>query len=60
MEFGDLSFQPEAFGGPVDWDAQSAYLTWNRRTAQQFSAGQFPILTQERLADFHTFSTSSQ
>ena len=50
-----LQFNPEAFGSPADWNARSAYLTWNRRQAQNFAAMLYPATASERLADFYTF-----
>ena len=55
MEPYSLQFDPEAFGSPEDWNARAAYVTWNRRQAQQFVPGPFPITPSERLADFYTF-----
>ena len=55
MEPYSVQFDPEAFGSPEDWNARSAYATWNRRQAQQFEPGPFPITLCERLADFYTF-----
>ena len=55
MEESCLQFHLEAFGGPVYWNARSAYLTWNRRVAQQFVVGQYPETVKERLADFYSF-----
>ena len=50
-----LQFNPDAFGSPEDWNARAAYITWNRRHAQQFEAGPFPAAPSERLADYSTF-----
>ena len=50
-----LQVDPEAFGSLEDWNARSAYATWNRRQAQQFEPGPFPSTLCERLADFYTF-----
>ena len=41
MESYTLQFDPEAFGTPEDWNARSAYATWNRRQAQQYVPGPF-------------------
>ena len=54
MESYSLQFDPEAFGTPEDWNSRAAYATWNRRQAQHYEPGSFPVSPSERLADFYT------
>ena len=49
-----LHFDPGAFGTPEDWNSRAAYATWNRRQAQHYEPGSFPVSPSERLADFYT------
>ena len=54
MESYSLQFDPGAFGTPEDWNSRVAYATWNRRQAQHYEPGSFPVSPSERLADFYT------